>query len=635
MGGLLEETEAGTAPVVMVLSGLRGVGKSVVGRHWAQAMRDRFTGGQFYVDFGSLRHRGGVEVSDVLGGFLRALGVHEEWIPATLVERAALFRSRTAERPVLVLLDDARTAAEVMPLLPASAGSVVLVTTDHHLDELITGGARSVPLEPLDAAHGAALLERMIGADRVAVEPAEVASLVRLCAGLPVALCVVGARLVKHRRWPLARMVAELRDADSRLDRLSTVEAVFDTAYADLPAEVARFYRRMGLHPGPDFDANAAAVLAGVSTAAAQDFLDSLGDAHLIESGDGERHQFHGLVRLHASRRASEELLGEESTRRLFDWYLVVASAADQAVMGARMRLADHDAPDPSLSPALTTPAEGIDWLETERHNLLAAVRGSAARGWDDLAWQLCEPLWVLYQHYPHHADWIESHRLAVESARRCGDLRAQARMRCQLARAYLELSRLDEAHTELVGALDGARASGDRRLEASVVEFTGLLQDARGDHEAAVEAFDQAREINESIGSRRGMALQMYLLGRSLGRAGRHEEAIDALEAALPLFDELADERTAAHVTTSLGSAYLSVGRHDAARVALTRAVEILRGRHLPVQEAEALEVLAEVARVAGDAEVAGTCLRRAMDLYAVTGSPHADRLRQMLSEA
>ncbi len=187
-------------PVVLVLSGMSGVGKTAIGVHWAHKHRDRFEGGQLYADLSAYRHHGGVGVSDVLAAFLRALGVHEQFIPIDLPERAALFRTKTAETRVLIMLDDVGQAAEVRPLIPGSAGSVVLVTSRNRLSGLVMDGAVMVELHPLTPLDSSALVARMLPPEQVDSDPEALHELIRLCAGLPVALRVAGARLVRRRQ---------------------------------------------------------------------------------------------------------------------------------------------------------------------------------------------------------------------------------------------------------------------------------------------------------------------------------------------------------------------------------------------------------------------------------------------------
>ncbi|WP_158578670.1 tetratricopeptide repeat protein [Spongiactinospora rosea] len=627
------------APPVAVISGIGGVGKSAFTRRWAHQVSDRFGDGQLYADLGALRHRGGTEVSDVLGGFLRALGVHEEWIPAELPERASMFRSKTAGLRLLLLIDDAEHAAEVTPLLPASRASAVVVTSHRRLGELLLSGAVPIRMAPLSADEGARLLAGMLGEDRLRADPAAAAELVRLCGGLPIALRVAGARLVQRPAWTIERVVRELTDAARRLDRLAVegkpvVESVFEAAYDGLPPGAARLYRRLGLLPGPDFPPGAATAIDGGDDDVT-DLLDVLLDANLLdELGDGDRYRFHDLVRLHAARCAEREESAEErdaALERAAEWYLGRMAAADLAVMGRRLRLADHGR-RLAEGAAFGSPGEALDWLDAERANILALLRGAAARGWDAFVWQAAEAMWALYYQRKHYADWLEANRLGVAAALRCGDLAAQARMRNQVARALLELGEYGGAHEELVLARAAAEESGNRRMEAAVLESLGRVDLERGDLEAATAAFREALRVNEDIGNPRGVGLQTYHLGLAHSRGGRHDEAAAAFERAMTVMTEVGDELLQGKIGIRLGTAYRSLGRSaDAVRVA-GRAAEIMRARRVPAQEARAWELLAALAAESGDPGTARAHVRQAVAAWLAAGN--TDRATELRAE-
>ncbi|MFT7841413.1 NB-ARC domain-containing protein [Saccharothrix sp. BKS2] len=624
-------------PSIAVLTGMGGVGKTACALNWAHRNADRFDGGQLYADLNAYRGKGGVAISDVLAAFLRSLGVHSQYMPADFAERVALFRSMTARAKVLVLLDDADAPAQVRAAVPASAGSLVLATSRFRLGGLVLDGAEVVELRPLAPAQGAALVASMVGDDRVEQDPDGLRDLVRLCAGLPLALRVAGAELVRRRRWSLSRLVRHLADDRARLDRLSLegdnlVERIFDATYENLPEAGRSLYRALGLHPGPEFGVDLAA--AATTDAEVEDLLDVLRAVNLVEEWAPDRYRLHDLIHLHARGLAQREDASETrvaTERRIVRWYLLGAAAADHAVLGAaRWRIARHD-----LS-AWDTPFDagsGMAWFDTERANLVAAVRLAHALGMYAEVWQFCEALWAFYHSRKYYADWIETHQLGAESALRLDDRLAESRMRNQLARAYVETQEFERAQAELDRAT--SVASDHERSRALLDESLGLLRREQERYEEAAEAFRAAQEGNRRLEDRRGDGLQGYQFGDALVRAGRPTDALPVLEQALTLLDEARDEMGVARVHIALGRAYGALDRVTDARRVLDRAVATTRERSQPIKEAQALEVLVEVAGHQHDRVLFRDSADRLYQIYLETGNPRAREVRRWIDES
>jgi len=622
---------ADARPVVLVLSGMSGVGKTAAGIHWAHQNRDRFDGGQLYADLSAYRHRGGVGVSDVLAAFLRALGVHEEYIPVELPERSALFRTKTAEARVLIMLDDVGQAAEVRPLIPGSSGSVVIVTSRNRLSGLAMDGAEMVELNPLNPFDSSSLMARMLPAGQLSSDPQAVRELVRLCAGLPIALRVAGARLMQRRHWSVSRLVRYLSDDDSRLDRLSPEggQRVFDIVFQDLPAPAQRVYRALGVHPGPQFGPQVAAAAVGMTLDEVDDALVELREANLVEELGGERYRLHDLVRLHAQRRAeTDETTAEQDAalKTIVKWYLLGAAAADHAVLGAaRWRLAEHDL---AQWGAPFNAATGMSWFEAERANLLAAVRTAAQRGWNSVTWQLCEALWAFYHARKLFNDWIEAHELGVQAAANEHNTVALARMHNHLARAHIELGQLPQANDDLNAAWSAATDSRNSRAQAVVLESFGLLRRDQQRFDEAATSFREAREINEVLNDQRGIAMQNYHLGDVLVRSGHSAAAVAVLDAALDVSQALNDEMAVARTRIVLGTAYKALDRNADARIVLRSAIATTRERRQPIKEAQALEVLVVVAKREKDLDLFRDSASRLVELYRESGNPRVDEV-------
>ena len=294
---------SGNRATVIVLSGLGGVGKTAAVLRWAHHHLDQFTQGQLYVDLAEYRRRGGVELNEVLGSFLRVLGVREDYVPASFPERAAMYRSRTLAKRLLVVVENADQAAQVRPLIPGSSGSVVLVTSRRRLGGLITEGAEFIDVSPLSASDSALLIAEMLPARS---DQTGIGDLAELCGGLPLALCVAGAQLTQRRKWSIPQLVRYLTDDRRRLSRLSFeggdgVRLMFDTAYCDLPEDARRMYRLLGLHPGSHISLEAIAAAAAMAPPAADELLGVLLASNLVEELGGDRYRMHDLVRLYAA----------------------------------------------------------------------------------------------------------------------------------------------------------------------------------------------------------------------------------------------------------------------------------------------------------------------------------------------
>lgn len=608
------------SPLIVVLNGMSGVGKTAVGLHWARANAHRFPGGQLHVDLADYRHEGGVATNDVLAAFLTALGVHQHFIPARLAERAAMFRSRTAVAPVLVFVDNADQAAQVRPLVPGAAGSAVVVTSRNRLSSLAFDGAEFIDLSPLGDTESYAMLAGMLPERlRGGLRHEDTGDLLALCGGLPVALRIAAARLAERGRWSPAALAAYLSNEDRRLARLSAggrqMDRIFDAVVAALAEPARRLYRCLGLHPGPEFGPGVAAAAAELSAEDTADALDHLFEANLIEDVAPQRYRFHDLIRLHATKSARSD--DADSVRaRIESWYLAGAVAADVAVAGvSRWRLWPRGA-------SALSAAEAMGWYETERANLIATVRGAARRHRDETVLRFCEALWPFYHGRKHHADWIESHRHGVAAAARLGNGVAEARVRNQLARAYTELDRFAEAEAELRDARTAAEATHEPRAEAVVLEAEGVLRVRQGRFAEAAERFAGALRINERIGDKRGAALERYHRADALVRGGIElGEAVRLLERTLTTAEEIADETTAARASIVLGSAHLQTGDPVTARRVLERAAETMRRRSQPIKEIQALETLAAVAERTADACLAAVCSERLSALYMETG--------------
>ncbi|MEV1078113.1 hypothetical protein AB0I98_07650 [Streptomyces sp. NPDC050211] len=626
--------------------GLRGVGKTSIVCYWAELGRDLFPGGQIYVDFDTLSGRsGGADVSEAARHCLKAIGIGDAAIPASLDGRIAMFRTHSARRRLLVVFENVSHPAQVRSLIPKGPGSVLLATSSARLGELVMTGAKLLELKPLDRASGLHLLSEWCGAKTVDADRPAAERLVEFCCGLPEALSVLAARLQTTTGLSVTRLAEELADESRRLAGMSvgeerSVSAVFDLTYRDLPTDVAAMYRRAAWIPGRDFDAGTAAVAADVDTTMAQSLLRTLETARLIEATatDG-RYRFHDLVRLHARQRAeADEPPGarHDVIHRIVRHFLVLTAFADRAVRQDRLRIADltdllREAEDPFAPDDGPAP---VEWLEAEHRTVLAVLREAANHGLATEVWPLAEAFTVLFLHHRHLAVWSESLELGAAAAAECVMPAAEARLRSMRSRPLMDLERFDEARGELERAVACAEVSGHVVVQASVQEFVGRYWE-RFDLTRAMAAYQRSIELNVEAGERRGAAIAAYFLGCAQDAHGDHAVALDTLREARQALVNCRDARMAARATIALGIAHDHMGRTVEAIAELTEAVESLRAREAVHYEAQAHVALADIKDRTGKSPTeVRHHLARALEIYTGEGNPVADQLRERLGD-
>ncbi|MET7397621.1 tetratricopeptide repeat protein, partial [Dactylosporangium sp. NPDC005572] len=554
----LDRVLAPDGPPLVVLSGPGGAGKTALATIWAHRVAGRFPDGQLYVDLGAFGAAGPVEPADALAGLLRALGVPARLVPAAPAEQAALYRSLTARRAVLVVLDDAASATQVRALVPASPASRVVVTSRRRLPGLVPDGARLVEVGPLPAADAEALLVRAVGAERAAREPGATAELAALCGGLPIALSVAAARLVVRPALSVRGAVADLAAAADRLHELAVpggvpVRAVLDTSYRALDPSAAALYRRLALHPGRDFGSGVVAALTADPGA-----LDRLADANLVEETAEDRFRFHVLARLHARRcAAGDEPLGA-ARLAILEWYLAAAAAADRLLTPHRRRL-PYRAGVPAVPvPAFDGRASALAWLERERGNLVAATADAAAIGRPELAWHLAYALWPLFLYGKHYRDRLTVDGIGVDAALAWGEPWAEAVMLKRLGRSCAATGDLTAAflHTEAAMARYGE--IGDRTGQTDAAEGLAGMHREAGDSDTAAALYAEVLAVRREFGEPRATALTLINVGTLLTALGRPDRAVPVLREAGDLLAGLAapDPHNAARAAVALAGA-------------------------------------------------------------------------------
>lgn len=600
-------------PLCVSLSGLAGVGKTELAFTLARELRGGHGDGVLYVDLDELRRDGVVDLSDILGDLLRMLDVGPDCVGRSFAALSRQYWSLTDGKRLLVILDNARYGSEIVPLLPASGASTVIVASHGPLYDLGDGAALELPLPPLDDGPAMQLLRLIAADERLTAEPDAAAELIRLCSGLPAALHVAGRWMRRHRHRTLARLLVDLK---AEFDRkgLPEVERLWDAAYGGLGPDGARLYQLLSDHPMLSFTPDVATALLGRGRDAADEALEELEAAGLLDGRDvldirDNRRRLPELLRGHALRCAQRDGSEQEqqaARHRLVRWCLRQAQRADALAAGSRLLVT---APVPPLPDAPDVPfadkGEALRWLEAERHLLHRCVRIAHGLGLDAEAVGLCEPMWTRFLDHRHATDDIAAFRLGVEAGQRSGDLRALARMRCQLARPLWEQGDVDGAEEELRQAGAAAAALGDseadRKLRASVEEFCGMLCSVRGDWAGAEVHFEASRQVHVEIGNRYGVLLLTYRLGEAAAALGQPERAAALLTDCHGEARGMGRERMTARTGSALAGVLAGLGRADEACELYEAALVSARTRHADAEECRILDALGDLAEKCG----------------------------------
>jgi DNA-binding SARP family transcriptional activator len=639
---VLLDTAAGT-PAISVISGTAGVGKTTLAIQWAHQVADHFPDGQLYVNLRAFDPSGKpVEPAEAVPCFLAALGVPAERMPAGLDQQVGLCRSLLAGRRMLMVLDNALDEAQVRPLLPGSGSCAILVTTRRELTGLaVTEGAALLRLEVLAADEAHELLVRCLGAARAAGEDAAARELIEMCARLPLALSILGARAVSRPGLALSALAAELREVRSRLDALdvgdpaSSVRTVFSWSYQKLSSPAARMFRLLAVHPGPDVSAPAAASLVGRPLPQACRLLGELTRSHLVTEHMPGRFAFHDLLRVYANEKASSRDSGAErrsAMHRMLDHYLHTAHAAALILHPAREPLA-LDPAQPGTTPEhLADYEQALAWFEAERNVLDLVIRQAAEAGFDAHCWQIP---WTLatfsdMQGYVH--EWAAIQKIGLAAAERLGNLAGQAQAHRRVGAACMLLGQYDDAHAHLGLALDLERQLGHSRGQAAIHLDLGRAFDRQGEYRAALRHVKQAASLYREAGHPMGEADALNAVGWCYAQLGEHEHALDCCGQAVALQRELGDRRGEAATWDSLGYIQHHLGRHADAATCYQRALELLSvlgdRRHL----AETLTHLGDCRHASGDPEGADQAWRQALTILDDLDHPFAEQVRSRL---
>ncbi|EFE68847.1 transcriptional regulator [Streptomyces viridosporus ATCC 14672] len=557
----------GRVMAVSALAGIGGVGKTTLAVHMAHEARSAFPDGQLYVDLQGTGPRA-AEPETVLGSFLRALGTADSAIPDSLEERAALYRSVLDGRKVLVLLDNARDAAQVRPLLPGTAGCAALVTSRVRMVDL--AGAHLVDLDVMAPDEALTLFTKIVGEERVASERKAALDVVAACGFLPLAIRIAASRLAARRTWTVSVLAAKLADERRRLDELQAgdlaVKATFELGYGQLEPAQARAFRLLGLADGPDISLAAASAVLDLPPEDTEDLLESLVDTSLLESAAPGRYRFHDLVRLYARACAERDehppSEREAALSRLLDFYLATAAGV-YAIERPGDRLVDDLEPTEYPGLRFANGSAALDWLYSEASPLLACVRqateaGRLRRG-VDLLWAAKD----LTESGANSHQYETTARAMCDATQAAGDARAEGRARTTLTNVLLVYGRIQQAGEEARRAMELAVSVGDATAVSWVANDRGLICLHQGHYSEGETFFNQAIEGHRAAGNRLGEAVTLANLSRAYLELGSVSKAVDIAQHSLALHSELGRPMRRASAHFALGLALAKANRH------------------------------------------------------------------------
>jgi len=643
---LMAEVASGARGTVVIsaIRGTAGVGKTALAVHWAHRVAGQFPDGQLYVNLRGNGPSGAlVGPTEAIRGFLDTLAVPPERIPAGADAQAALFRSLLAGRKMLILLDNAKDAAQVRPLLPGTVGCLVLVTSRSRLTGLAaTEGAQPLTVNLLAQHEARDLLSRRLGHERVSAEPDAVAELIALSARLPLALNIAAARAAEPTQ-SLASLVADLRSERSRLDSFETgdpgssLRVLFSVSYQNLSQPGARMFRLLSLHPGPDITAAAAASLAALTSAAARMLVTELADANLISENAPGRYAFHDLLRRYAADLAiatDTDAERREATHRMLDHYLHTACAGTRVLSPARPRLS-LEPPRAGVAPEIISkPAEAMEWFSADRHVLIAATTQASGQGFDGHAWQLPWATALFFQRKGYWPDLVASQHGAIAAAERLGDLAGQAHAWRDLGWAKFHLGAFTDAgdcfqqalglHTQLHDQPGQARAHHDiAAADAKLARFSQALEHAQQSLALLQGESDQAALAKATNG-----------IGYLYAQLGDYQQGLAYCERALDLIRGLDDPLNEAATLDSVGYALTHLGRYAEAIDYLRTAAGMIEGLRALTWKVDILIHLGDACIAGGDPEEGYRAWLDALAIMDNLHHPDTDQFRATLAQ-
>lgn len=624
------------APIVVIV-GKGGIGKTTTAVHAAHGMASHFPDGQLYADLhGGSSHA--VHPMQVLERFLRAMGLQGTQIPEGLDERAEVYRNVVADRKVLVVLDDAVSETQVSPLLPGTPTAAVIITSRSRLAGL--AGATRIEVDVLDADKSLDLLARIAGVARVQAQSEAAAAVAEHCGHLPLALRIAGARLAARPHWSVRQLVERLADETRRLDELRHgdmgIRPSIQLSYESAGQRARQLFRRLALLDMPVFSGWLSAPLMDLPFNDAEDLLDELVSAQLIEttgggSGVDSQYRFHDLIRVFAREHlATEESAAERKAalERALGGLLYLAEQAARHYYSGDYLQIHNDALRWPLPARLVEEliSDPLEWYDRERAALVSGVRQAAQAGFTELCWALASSAVTLFDSRTYLDDWRETHDIALEATRRAHLVRGQAAMLYSTGTLHVTQQRFDQARQELSAAAELFSEANDDHGLALVIRHIAFIDRINGRLKDATNRYEQALVIFRRTGDHLGCAYVLQHLAQVKLELGDFDQANELLSEALRMCRTAHCERIEAQVLQRMGEACLLRGELDRAMETFELALVMIRDIGDPIGEAYILHGIGVVRLRQGDISSAQTALQRALEISSGVGERLAE---------
>jgi DNA-binding SARP family transcriptional activator len=563
---------------IVLIDGMAGSGKTALAVHAAHFLQESHPDGQIYLDLhGFSPDRDALDTHQALGILLGVLGIAGRDIPDDQEARVARWRAATVNRRMLLALDDAESAEQIRGLLPSSTESTVLVTSRVRIKGI--DGAHAVSLDVLSPSESLALLERVLGRERVAVEPEAAMRLAERCGHLPLALRISAARLLSRDHWTIARLADRLSDESRKLVELAaedrSIKACINSSLEALKPEVLRSLRYLCLHPGDDIEIHAAAALTGLDVYGAEDIIEVLLDNHLMEPRRAERYTVHSLVRTYVLERFADRGGDDAAFERLANYYRSAIGRAADAAFPGRTRFSAGLPDYAGVVPTLSDRNLALLWIDAEYRNILPSLAEAGRRGMHSHVVESARNL-VYHLHLRGRNDaFLEAAALGVASSRQTGDSTAIRMSLVNLAVAYWHRGDLEAGLVQLREALDVATAADDRAGRAVCLSRLGAFYSTVGDFRLAVDHLERSIPMHLETGHLKEVAEALFHLSSTFNILGRYSEAAAKAEDAVAVNQELGNPSTLTMALVNLGTAQTGLGLHQEALRTLSEALE------------------------------------------------------------